>query len=80
MCLSAGLYSEHNKASTIAMWVFHGRAFFVFKLYDPSLNLAKKGRVAMKIKIKETPRGRGPSLKDLSNKVSRAEQNVTLIT
>lgn len=49
---------------------------FVFKLYDPSLNSAKKGRSAMTIKIKWTRRDRSPFLKDLSNKVSYAEKNM----
>lgn len=54
---------------------------FVFKLYDPSLNSAKKGRSAMMIKkIKRHEGDRDPSLKDLSNKVSYAEKNMMLIT
>lgn len=45
------LQSRHNKASTSALWAFHGRAFIcgficvsvcVFKLEDPSLNSAKR--------------------------------------
>lgn len=61
---------------------------FVFKLYDPSLNSAKKGRGAMTTeggkknkKSKETYRGCDPYFKkDLSNKVSRAEKRMKLIT
>lgn len=56
----------------------------MFKLYDPSLNSAKKGRGAMTIKTKKKIKRRTgaaiPNQKDLPNEVSWAEKHMKLIT